>query len=66
MAEPVAHATDPVRVQVELEEDRIKFLEKAKDLAQLQQDVDITFRDLNSANRVKDAKTRLDAKTRRD
>ena len=61
MAEPVAQATDPARVQAELEEARIKVLEKAWELAQLQQDVDITIRDLNSANRVKGAKTRLDA-----
>src|SRR4051812_29780443 len=61
LAEPVAQATDPARVQTELEEARIKVLEKAKELVQLQQDVDITIRELNLANRVKGAKTRLDA-----
>src|SRR4051812_18533545 len=61
LAEPVAQATDPTRVQAELEEARIKVLEKAKELAQLQQDMDITIRELNLANRVKGAKNRLDA-----
>ena len=61
LAEPVAQETDPACVQAELEEARIKVLEKAKELAQLQQDVDITIRELNSANRVKGIKTRLDA-----